>query len=221
MSISGEVAAERSADEVGRSAREARLPLRPLADLRPPRQRDEAGAGARRREPPRSLHQRPALLPRCPVTVEIESGGQKHTERATLVLHKRGLERLERDKDSNPSLAEIGLEPRLMCAASAAPRRRLLGCSRRWTARGCGPTSGRSTSLYEDDDIIAVHKPAGRAEPGVRSSERAGRSRHFALANVPGAARQARTLAASLPWRASAARSRHERSRSLHQTARR
>jgi hypothetical protein len=52
--------------------------------------------------------------PRCyrlPVTVEIESGGQKYTERATLVMHKRGLERIERDKDSNPSLAEIDLEP--------------------------------------------------------------------------------------------------------------
>jgi len=52
--------------------------------------------------------------PRCyrmPVTVEIESGNQKYTERATLVMHKRGLERIEKDKDSNPSLAEIGLEP--------------------------------------------------------------------------------------------------------------
>lgn len=52
--------------------------------------------------------------PRCyrlPVSVRIETGGQTYTERATLVLHKRGLERLERDKDSNPSLAEVGLEP--------------------------------------------------------------------------------------------------------------
>jgi hypothetical protein len=52
--------------------------------------------------------------PRCyrlPVTVAIESGGQTHTERAVLVLHKRGLERIERDKDSNPSLTEIDLEP--------------------------------------------------------------------------------------------------------------
>ena len=52
--------------------------------------------------------------PRCyrlPVSVCIESGGQTYTERATLVLHKRGLERLDREKDSNPSLAEVGLEP--------------------------------------------------------------------------------------------------------------
>lgn len=52
--------------------------------------------------------------PRCyrlPVAVTIEAGEQTYTERATLVLHKRGLERLERDKDSNPSLAEVGLEP--------------------------------------------------------------------------------------------------------------
>lgn len=52
--------------------------------------------------------------PRCyrlPVTVRVTTDGQEYTERATLVLHKRGLERLERDKDSNPSLAEIGLEP--------------------------------------------------------------------------------------------------------------
>jgi hypothetical protein len=52
--------------------------------------------------------------PRCyrlPITVEIESGGHKHTERATLVMHKRGLERLETDSESGPSLAEVGLEP--------------------------------------------------------------------------------------------------------------
>ncbi len=52
--------------------------------------------------------------PRCyrfPVSVRVEAGGQSYTERGTLVLHKRGLERLDRDKDSNPSLAEIGLEP--------------------------------------------------------------------------------------------------------------
>ncbi len=52
--------------------------------------------------------------PRCyrlPILVEVESGGARHTERATLVMHKRGLERLERDLDSNPALAEVGLEP--------------------------------------------------------------------------------------------------------------
>ncbi|HVJ92551.1 MAG TPA: hypothetical protein VM580_22270 [Labilithrix sp.] len=52
--------------------------------------------------------------PRCyrfPVTVEVASGGQKHTERALLVVHKRGLERLERDDDGPPSLSDIGLEP--------------------------------------------------------------------------------------------------------------
>jgi hypothetical protein len=52
--------------------------------------------------------------PRCyrlPILVEVESGGVRHTERATLVMHKRGLERLERDSDSNPTLAEVGLEP--------------------------------------------------------------------------------------------------------------
>lgn len=54
--------------------------------------------------------------PRCyrlPIKVEISTGSHKHTEHATLVMHKRGLERLERDseKDSNPSLAEIGIEP--------------------------------------------------------------------------------------------------------------
>lgn len=52
--------------------------------------------------------------PRCyrvPISVVVECGGQKQTEHSVLVLHKRGLERLEREKDSNPSLAEIGLEP--------------------------------------------------------------------------------------------------------------
>lgn len=52
--------------------------------------------------------------PRCyrvPISVNVECAGQKHTQHSTLVLHKRGLERLDRDHDSNPSLAEIGLEP--------------------------------------------------------------------------------------------------------------
>ncbi|MDB4945490.1 MAG: hypothetical protein JWP97_5024 [Labilithrix sp.] len=52
--------------------------------------------------------------PRCyrvPIQVHVECAGVTTTERATLVLHKRGLERLDRDTDSNPSLAEIGLEP--------------------------------------------------------------------------------------------------------------
>lgn len=55
--------------------------------------------------------------PRCyrlPITVEVEFGRHKHIERATLVMHKRGLERLESESDENdstPSLAEVGLEP--------------------------------------------------------------------------------------------------------------
>lgn len=52
--------------------------------------------------------------PRCyriPIKVEVLVGDERHEELATLVLHKRGLERLDRDKDSNPSLAEIGIEP--------------------------------------------------------------------------------------------------------------
>jgi hypothetical protein len=52
--------------------------------------------------------------PRCyrlPILVEIECGGQKYSEKGTLVMHKRGLERLESDKDSNPSITEVGIEP--------------------------------------------------------------------------------------------------------------
>ncbi|HEY8073214.1 MAG TPA: hypothetical protein VIF62_03875 [Labilithrix sp.] len=53
--------------------------------------------------------------PRCyrvPIRVEVTCGSApKYVETATLVLHKRGLERLERDSDSNPSLSEIGIEP--------------------------------------------------------------------------------------------------------------
>lgn len=54
--------------------------------------------------------------PRCyriPIEVRVTSGGERHVETATLVLHKRGLERLERaeEADSNPSLPDIGLEP--------------------------------------------------------------------------------------------------------------
>ncbi|MBX3185649.1 MAG: hypothetical protein KF819_01485 [Labilithrix sp.] len=52
--------------------------------------------------------------PRCyrvPIKLRVECAGEKYEEAATLVLHKRGLERLDREKDSNPSLAEIGIEP--------------------------------------------------------------------------------------------------------------
>lgn len=52
--------------------------------------------------------------PRCyrvPIHVELTSGGRTYVETTTLVVHKRGLERVERDADSNPSLGEIGLEP--------------------------------------------------------------------------------------------------------------
>jgi hypothetical protein len=53
--------------------------------------------------------------PRCyrvPIKVEVEAGGTKHVEHRTLVLHKRGLERLESDRDdSSPTLSEVGLEP--------------------------------------------------------------------------------------------------------------
>jgi hypothetical protein len=52
--------------------------------------------------------------PRCyrvPIHVELEMGGRTFHETATLVLHKRGLERVEREADSDPNLAEIGLEP--------------------------------------------------------------------------------------------------------------
>jgi len=60
--------------------------------------------------------------PRCyrvPIKVQVECSGETYEEQATLVLHKRGLERLDRNDpgadehpaSSNPSLAEIGLEP--------------------------------------------------------------------------------------------------------------
>jgi hypothetical protein len=56
--------------------------------------------------------------PRCyrvPIRVRVECGGHNYEEQATLVLHKRGLERLDREEqDSNPSLAglgESGIEP--------------------------------------------------------------------------------------------------------------
>lgn len=54
--------------------------------------------------------------PRCyriPIRIRVSCGGHMYEEQSTLVLHKRGLERLDRheDKPSNPSLAEIGIEP--------------------------------------------------------------------------------------------------------------
>lgn len=54
--------------------------------------------------------------PRCyrlPVLVEITCNGQTQTERGTIVMHKRGLERIEKDRavDSAPALVEGGLEP--------------------------------------------------------------------------------------------------------------
>lgn len=51
---------------------------------------------------------------RVPIRVRVECGGHKSEELATLVLHKRGLERLEREDDSSrdlQSLLEIGIEP--------------------------------------------------------------------------------------------------------------
>ena len=56
--------------------------------------------------------------PRCyrfPVLVRVECGGVSTEEKATLVLHKRGLDRLERlDADRMPSLVDLketGIEP--------------------------------------------------------------------------------------------------------------
>lgn len=52
--------------------------------------------------------------PRCyriPIKVEVTCGTERQVEAATLVLHKRGLERLEKDNDSSPSLADVGIEP--------------------------------------------------------------------------------------------------------------
>lgn len=55
--------------------------------------------------------------PRCyriPIEVRVRTGGEKHVESAVLILHKRGLERLDRHEraaDSDPSLPDVGLEP--------------------------------------------------------------------------------------------------------------
>lgn len=52
--------------------------------------------------------------PRCyriPIEVRVRCGGERHVETAVLVLHKRGLERLERQADSDPSIGDVGLEP--------------------------------------------------------------------------------------------------------------
>jgi hypothetical protein len=52
--------------------------------------------------------------PRCyrvPVKVTVKCGGEAQEEESTLVLHKRGLERLERAHEPEPPLAEIHIEP--------------------------------------------------------------------------------------------------------------
>lgn len=52
--------------------------------------------------------------PRCyrvPIKVRVECEGEIHEEEATLVVHKRGLERLDRAEESDPSLADAGIEP--------------------------------------------------------------------------------------------------------------
>jgi hypothetical protein len=56
--------------------------------------------------------------PRCyrvPLKMYLECGSETWEEEATLVMHKRGLDRIEREDrepmDSDPSLADIGLEP--------------------------------------------------------------------------------------------------------------
>ncbi|MBL8612289.1 MAG: hypothetical protein JNL38_33415 [Myxococcales bacterium] len=52
--------------------------------------------------------------PRCyrlPIEVEVETEGATSKEIATLVLHKRGLDRIEKDEASDPRLAEHDLDP--------------------------------------------------------------------------------------------------------------
>jgi hypothetical protein len=56
--------------------------------------------------------------PRCyriPITMSLECGGAEWSETATLVLHKRGLDRIERTdrarEDSDPGLMDTALEP--------------------------------------------------------------------------------------------------------------
>ena len=52
--------------------------------------------------------------PRCyrvPIEVEVESGGTVTREIATLVLHKRGLDRIEKDEASDPHLVDLDLDP--------------------------------------------------------------------------------------------------------------
>jgi hypothetical protein len=56
--------------------------------------------------------------PRCyrvPLKLYLECGDETWEEDATLVMHKRGLDRIEREDrepmDSDPSLADVGLEP--------------------------------------------------------------------------------------------------------------
>jgi hypothetical protein len=52
--------------------------------------------------------------PRCyriPIEVRVTIGGEKHVETAVLVVHKRGLDRLERAVDSDPALPDMGVEP--------------------------------------------------------------------------------------------------------------
>jgi hypothetical protein len=56
--------------------------------------------------------------PRCyrvPIKVVVVAGGSTHIEETTLVMHKRGLERLDRnndgEEDSTPRLLEVGIEP--------------------------------------------------------------------------------------------------------------
>lgn len=52
--------------------------------------------------------------PRCyhvPVTVDVNTGAQGQNESVVLIVHKRGLERIERTDASDPNLEGAGLEP--------------------------------------------------------------------------------------------------------------
>jgi hypothetical protein len=52
--------------------------------------------------------------PRCyrlPLHVVMEVNGERHAEGGMVVMHKRGIERIERGDESDPSLMDSGIEP--------------------------------------------------------------------------------------------------------------
>ena len=117
---------------------------------------------------PETRRVRFAAAPRCyrvPVQVRVRCGGDSQEERVTLVLTKRGLERLERDERDDREAARSLRRRALLAAirgvdgscARSRPACKARGMDR---ARVWAPFDD-AWVVHEDEDLLVVDKPDG------------------------------------------------------------